>query len=141
MGRPGNRAAGNSDRSRASGCPSDSRSLTTSNTGAPGGGNRIRLRGTSSILGNATPLYVVDGVITSDVGGLSETVRPGVTGLLVPPEDEVALASAIVEYFEQGLAARLRTGVEQLRASHSWSALAEQAISLADELNPSRGWR
>ena len=80
-------------------------------------------------------------VITSDVGGLSETVRPGVTGLVVPPEDEVALASAIVEYFEQGLAARLRTGVEQLRASHSWSALAEQAISLADELNPSRGWR
>jgi len=37
------------------------------NTGAPGGGNRIRLRGTSSILANATPLYVVDGVITSDV--------------------------------------------------------------------------
>src|SRR3954463_4411910 len=37
------------------------------NTGAPGGGNRIRLRGTSSILGNATPLYVVDGVIVSDV--------------------------------------------------------------------------
>jgi len=37
------------------------------NTGAPGGGNRIRLRGTSSILGNASPLYVVDGVIVSDV--------------------------------------------------------------------------
>src|SRR3954463_6556739 len=37
------------------------------NTGAPGGGNRIRLRGPSSILANATPLYVVDGVITSDV--------------------------------------------------------------------------
>src|SRR5205085_11103896 len=40
---------------------------TQQHTGAPGGGNRIRLRGTSSILGNATPLYVVDGVITSDV--------------------------------------------------------------------------
>src|SRR5207247_11184305 len=38
------------------------------NTGAPGGGNRIRIRGTSSILGNAQPLYVVDGVIASDVG-------------------------------------------------------------------------
>src|SRR5690242_1040939 len=42
------------------------------NTGAPGGGNRIRLRGTSSILGNATPLYVVDGVITSDIA-----INPG----------------------------------------------------------------
>jgi TonB-linked SusC/RagA family outer membrane protein len=37
------------------------------NTGAPGGGNRIRIRGISSILGNAQPLYVVDGVIASDV--------------------------------------------------------------------------
>jgi TonB-linked SusC/RagA family outer membrane protein len=38
------------------------------NTGAPGGGNRIRIRGISSILGNAQPLYVIDGVIASDVG-------------------------------------------------------------------------
>jgi TonB-linked SusC/RagA family outer membrane protein len=37
------------------------------NTGAPGGGNRIRIRGISSILGNAQPLYVVDGVIAADV--------------------------------------------------------------------------
>jgi TonB-linked SusC/RagA family outer membrane protein len=36
-------------------------------TGAPGGGSRVRIRGISSILGNATPLYVVDGVIVSDV--------------------------------------------------------------------------
>jgi TonB-linked SusC/RagA family outer membrane protein len=38
-----------------------------SNSGAPGGGVQIRLRGPSSITGNATPLYVVDGVIISDV--------------------------------------------------------------------------
>lgn len=36
-------------------------------TGAPGGGNTIRIRGISSILGSATPLYVIDGVIVSDV--------------------------------------------------------------------------
>ncbi len=36
------------------------------NTGAPGGGERVRLRGISSILGNATPLYVIDGVLVSD---------------------------------------------------------------------------
>jgi TonB-linked SusC/RagA family outer membrane protein len=36
------------------------------NTGAPGGGDRVRLRGISSILGNAQPLYVVDGVLVSD---------------------------------------------------------------------------
>lgn len=38
------------------------------NSGAPGGGVQIRLRGPTSITGNATPLYVVDGVIISDVG-------------------------------------------------------------------------
>jgi glycosyltransferase involved in cell wall biosynthesis len=79
-------------------------------------------------------------VITTDVGGLSETVRPGVTGLVVPPENEEALANAIVAYFERGMGASLRAGVETLRASHSWAALADAAISLGDELNPGRGW-
>lgn len=37
-----------------------------SNSGAPGGGMQVRLRGISSIIGAATPLYVVDGVIVSD---------------------------------------------------------------------------
>jgi hypothetical protein len=36
------------------------------NTGAPGGGDRIRLRGISSILGNTLPLYVIDGILVSD---------------------------------------------------------------------------
>jgi TonB-dependent SusC/RagA subfamily outer membrane receptor len=35
----------------------------TSNTGTPGGGVSVRLRGTSSIVGGAEPLYIVDGVI------------------------------------------------------------------------------
>jgi TonB-dependent starch-binding outer membrane protein SusC len=38
-----------------------------SNSGAPGGGYQVRLRGVSTILGGATPLYVVDGIIVSDV--------------------------------------------------------------------------
>ena len=37
------------------------------NSGAPGGGNQVSLRGVSTIFGNATPLYVIDGVIVSDV--------------------------------------------------------------------------
>ena len=37
-----------------------------SNSGAPGGGNQVRLRGVSTVIGNTTPLYVVDGVIVSD---------------------------------------------------------------------------
>jgi glycosyltransferase involved in cell wall biosynthesis len=35
-----------------------------------------------------------------DVGGIPDMVRPGITGLLVPPDDVPALCAAIVELFE-----------------------------------------
>lgn len=50
----------------------------STSTGAPGGGNRVRIRGISSILGNAQPLYVIDGVIVSDVSignGINKVTR------------------------------------------------------------------
>jgi glycosyltransferase involved in cell wall biosynthesis len=79
-------------------------------------------------------------VITTDVGGLAETVTPGETGLVVPPEDPAALADAIVRYFAEDLAPRLRQGVARVRASHSWDALAADTLALADALRPERGW-
>ena len=36
------------------------------NSGAPGGGGQIQIRGVTSILGNSEPLFVVDGVIISN---------------------------------------------------------------------------
>jgi TonB-linked SusC/RagA family outer membrane protein len=38
-----------------------------SNTGAPGGGAQLRLRGISTINGQSSPLYVIDGVIISNI--------------------------------------------------------------------------
>jgi TonB-linked SusC/RagA family outer membrane protein len=38
-----------------------------SNSGAPGGGMQLKLRGVSTINGSTAPLYVIDGVIVSDV--------------------------------------------------------------------------
>ncbi|MDY7226256.1 SusC/RagA family TonB-linked outer membrane protein [Hyalangium rubrum] len=38
-----------------------------SNSGAPGGGMQMRLRGVSTINAEASPLYVIDGVLISDV--------------------------------------------------------------------------
>jgi TonB-linked SusC/RagA family outer membrane protein len=40
--------------------------IITQNSGAPGGGTQIQLRGTSTVLGAYSPLYVVDGVIVSN---------------------------------------------------------------------------
>ncbi|MFN2398271.1 MAG: TonB-dependent receptor plug domain-containing protein, partial [Gemmatimonadaceae bacterium] len=48
----------------------------SANSGAPGGGNQVRLRGVTSVFGSADPLYVVDGVIVSN-----ETIQPGVNAL------------------------------------------------------------
>jgi TonB-linked SusC/RagA family outer membrane protein len=42
--------------------------VITSNTGTPGGGVSVRLRGTSSITGGAEPLYIIDGVIIDNNG-------------------------------------------------------------------------
>ncbi len=80
-------------------------------------------------------------VITTDVGGLAETVQPGRSGLVVPPGDPPALAEAIVRFFAEGLAPRLRAGVAALRQAHSWEALADRTVELIDSLAPARGWR
>ena len=46
------------------------------NSGAPGGGNQIRMRGVTSVFGSADPLYVVDGVIISN-----DVFQPGTNAL------------------------------------------------------------
>jgi D-inositol-3-phosphate glycosyltransferase len=79
-------------------------------------------------------------VITTDVGGLAETVTPGVTGLVVPPENPGALADAVVRYFTDELGTPLRGGVERVKQSHSWQALADATLDLIGELRPARGW-
>ena len=56
----------------------------STSTGAPGGGNRVRIRGISSILGSAQPLYVIDGVIVSDVSignGINKVTRAAGTAI------------------------------------------------------------
>ena len=48
------------------------------NSGVPGGGMQIQIRGATSILGQGDPLYVVDGIIVSNLsiqGGLASITR------------------------------------------------------------------
>lgn len=60
-------------------------------------------------------------VITTRVGGLHEVVEDGVTGLIVPPQDERALAEAIVRYFEEGLAGPMAENVRRVGAGQTFS--------------------
>jgi D-inositol-3-phosphate glycosyltransferase len=65
-------------------------------------------------------------VVASRVGGLQTTVRDGVTGLLVPDHDPVALADALGRLLDdEGL--RWRLGREGVRwaVQHRWPCVAE----------------
>jgi glycosyltransferase involved in cell wall biosynthesis len=76
-------------------------------------------------------------VITTRVGGLHEVVQDGVNGLVVPPQDEVALANAIVRYFVEGLQGRLAQNIcdERRDNTFSWSSLVGEIERLAADLS------
>ena len=52
-------------------------------------------------------------VISTAVGGIPEAVEDGVTGLVVPPRDPVALAGAILRFYRDDLGSRFRTAIGQ----------------------------
>jgi glycosyltransferase involved in cell wall biosynthesis len=71
--------------------------------------------------------------VASRVGGLPDSIVDGVTGLLVPPGDAVALADAIARVLtEPGLSGRLRAGVLEARSRFEWPA----AVRLIESLAP-----
>jgi glycosyltransferase involved in cell wall biosynthesis len=75
-------------------------------------------------------------VVATDVGGTSDAVREGTTGLLVPPSDPSRLAGAIRRlYDEPALREKLgRAGCAAARSGYSASAVIEQVEALYTEL-------
>ncbi|MDQ7779739.1 MAG: glycosyltransferase family 4 protein [Planctomycetota bacterium] len=67
-------------------------------------------------------------VIASKVGGVSEVVVDGVTGLLVPPGDEKTLARAIIELARDRarMKAMGRAGREFVAKTYSWDRCVDQ---------------
>ncbi len=67
-------------------------------------------------------------VVASAVGGMLDTVRPGVTGAHVPPRDPHAVAAAVRDLLADRN--RLRDmgirGTERVRQQYSWSGVAAQ---------------
>ncbi len=62
-------------------------------------------------------------VVASQVGGLTETVRDGLTGILVPPADPWHLAGAIIELIKDRERGRLmgRIGRRVVQEEYEWS--------------------
>jgi glycosyltransferase involved in cell wall biosynthesis len=73
-------------------------------------------------------------VIVTDVGGLSEMVEEGETGLIIrspAPED---LAEKIDFYFAQGLRDKMSNNIAQRRQSYAWPGFAEAVLELCEQL-------
>ena len=79
-------------------------------------------------------------VIATNVGGITETVHEGETGLTCPPEDPAALARTVVRFFAERLAEPMAGPIAALKAEHSWESLARSTVDLIGELKPGRGW-
>lgn len=69
-------------------------------------------------------------IITTDVGGLAEIVPHEEAGLIVPPNDAAALASAIVRYFVDDMRASLTAGVRRQKQSLGWDQLLDAIESV-----------
>ncbi len=64
-------------------------------------------------------------VIATDVGGLAEMVKEGVSGLIAHDPTPEAVAEKVVQFFEQNLEAPLTQGVIEEKKKYSWDAFAE----------------
>jgi glycosyltransferase involved in cell wall biosynthesis len=75
-------------------------------------------------------------VITTRVGGLAEVVHEGVNGLLVPPQDDAAIADAVVRFFTTDVGARIRARLAAGGPSdtYSWEDLVRTIEGVVHDL-------
>ncbi|MFC4589545.1 glycosyltransferase [Sphaerisporangium corydalis] len=80
-------------------------------------------------------------VVASAVGGHCETVVGGVTGLLVPPREPRALATAVNTLLgDPGLlAAYGQAGAARARARYDWPRVAEETCAVYEQVLAARG--
>jgi glycosyltransferase involved in cell wall biosynthesis len=69
-------------------------------------------------------------VITTNVGGLSEVVEHGRTGLVVPSEEPKALAKSINRYFSDCLAPKFASEIRSRNENYSWQKFEECLLRL-----------
>ena len=73
-------------------------------------------------------------VIASDVGGLSEVVLDGKTGLLFPPGDSRRLASLLIDYFRRDLRPRFQPHILKFNRRLGWDRVAGRILEMARSL-------
>jgi glycosyltransferase involved in cell wall biosynthesis len=77
-------------------------------------------------------------IVTSDVGGCGDIIRAGHSGWLLPPGDEEALASALVEALDNPDRARtMALNARQCAEDHAWPRIAGRYADLLDKVRKS----
>lgn len=76
-------------------------------------------------------------VVGTQVGGIPEIVFDGKTGLLVPGDDEEALAQAIVNVLENSAEAhkRVKNALENVQKNHTWDVMGQKVIKLIENVS------
>lgn len=74
-------------------------------------------------------------VITTNVGGLGEVVMDGRTGLVIPPENTVALAEALLHFFAQDLGIKFQQFIVQEMGAFSWKLWEENFAVLVSNFD------
>jgi len=69
-------------------------------------------------------------VITTDVGGLAEVIPHEKAGLIIPPNDPVALSEAIIRYFSEKMQDDLIKGVKLQKRHFGWERLLDAIESM-----------
>ena len=72
-------------------------------------------------------------IVAAAVGGLSETVVPGVTGELFPPGDAGALADAVATVLERG-PSRYAPGLERASEHAAWPRYAAEILTFIERV-------
>ncbi len=77
-------------------------------------------------------------VIATDVGGLSEVVLEGRTGLLVAADDPRLLAEAIIRYFQEGRKAEFQKNIRTFKKVLNWDQVVEATLKLVEDVQGTR---
>ena len=64
-------------------------------------------------------------VVATAVGGLPEVVLDGVTGYVVPPQDDSALTKAVIRFFAEDRAEEFHENVIREADRYSWEHMVE----------------
>jgi D-inositol-3-phosphate glycosyltransferase len=71
-------------------------------------------------------------VIATDVGGLAEIVKDGVSGLIVAQPTPEAVAQKVTEFFTDGLESALSEGVREEKKKYSWDTFVKGIENLME---------